>query len=218
MGHTKERNTGYLKALRLSFPVDAKVYDWLPPLLEAYYMVDKGIAEAIKKETNRKRKLACNKGCSSCCKTHQTIPVYPLELIGISWYVTEKVTGPDREALKNQLRSYKNNDPCPFLFKGSCLVHPMRPIACRQFIVFGNPCAENEDPYYTRLKDVLPPVKKHVDQAFFLMLPFYGVNDELERRKIIQSGSVHRLVKLMQTCNWKTLVDRMDDFDKNRPM
>lgn len=92
----------------------------------------------------------------------------------------------------------------------------MRPIACRQFIVFGEPCAENEDPFYTRLKDVLPPIKKYVDQAFFIMLPFYGVKDELERKKVIQSGAVHKLVKLIQTCNWKSLADRMDEFDRNR--
>ncbi len=217
MAHPKKRRIGYLKPSRLSFPDDEKVYDWLSPLLDAYYIVDKGIAEAIKKETKKHRRLACSKGCSSCCKTHQTIPVYPLELMGISWYATEKISGPEREALKNQLRSYKEDNPCPFLLNGVCLVHPMRPIACRQFIVFGEPCAENEDPYYTRLKDVLPPVKKYVDQAFFIMLPFYGVKDELERKKVIQSGAVHKLVKLIQTCNWKSLADRMDEFDRKSP-
>ncbi len=211
----KGMSSGYLKPTRLSFSDDEKVYDWLAPLLDAYYIVDKGIAAAVKKETKRLRKLACSKGCSSCCKTHQTIPVYPLELVGISWYVTEKISGVERESLKNQLRFHKTNDPCPFLLNGLCMIHPVRPVSCRQFIVFGKPCADNEDPYYTRLNDVLPPVKKHVDEAFFIMLPFYGVNDESERRKVIQSGSVHKLVKLIQTCNWKTLAGRMDDFDRN---
>jgi uncharacterized protein len=205
----------YLKPTRLSFPNDDKNHYWISPLLEAYYIVDKGIAEAIKKEQKRKRKLACSKGCSSCCKTHYTIPVYPLELVGISWYATEKIFGQEREMLKKQLRSYKENDPCPFLLNGVCIMHPMRPISCRQFIVFDKPCDDNEDPYYTRLKDVLPPVKKYVDQAFFIMLPFYGVEDESKRRKIIQSGAVHTLVKLIQTCNWKSLADKMDDFDKD---
>ena len=206
-------NTVYLRPSKLSFPVDDAVHSWLSMLLNAYHIVDKGIAEAIKKEKKRNRKLACSKGCSSCCKTHQTIPVYPLELVGISWYTTEKIIGPEREVLKNQLRSYKEGDPCPFLLQGSCSVHPMRPVSCRQFIVFGNPCAEGEDPYYSRLEDVLPPIKKYVDQAFFIMLPFYGVKDEAERLKVIQSRAVHQLVKLMQTCNWKSLADRMDVFD-----
>jgi Fe-S-cluster containining protein len=199
--------------LRFSFPDDEKVHDWLSLLLDAYYIVDKGIGKALRKEIRKQRKVACSKGCSNCCKTHQTIPVYPLELVGISWYATEKISGPEREILKNQLRSYKEKNPCPFLLNGSCIIHPMRPISCRQFIVFGKPCAENEDPYYTRLKDVLAPVKRHVDQAFFIMLPFYGVKDEIKQRKVIQSGAVHQLVKLIQTCNWKSLADRMDDFD-----
>lgn len=217
MADAKKRDTGYLKPSRPSFSDDEKVYDWLPPLLDAYYIVDKGIAEALKKERKKHRRVACSKGCSSCCKTHQTIPVYPLELVGISWYAIEKISGPERGVIKNQLRSYKENNPCPFLLNGACLVHPMRPIACRQFIVFGEPCAENEDPYYTRLKDVLPPVKKYVDQAFFIMLPFYGLKDELERKKVIQSGAVHKLVKLIQTCNWKSLADKMDEFDRKSP-
>lgn len=208
--------SGYLIPARLSFPDDEKVYDWLALLLDAYCIVDKGVAEAIQKETKKQRTLACGRGCSSCCKTHQTIPVYPLELVGISWYATEKLSGKDREELKNQLRSHKKDDPCPFLMNGVCIIHPMRPIACRQFNVFDEPCADNEDPYYTRLKDVLPPVKQYVDRAFFIMLPFYGVNDESERQRLIQRGSVHKLVKLIQTCNWKTLADRMDDFDRNK--
>ena len=203
--------------VRLSFAADEKIYDWLVLLLDAYYIVDKGVAEAIKKETKRRRQLACRKGCSICCKTHQTIPVYPLELVGISWYATEKLSGKEREELKKQLRSHKKGDPCPFLLNGVCIIHPMRPIACRQFNVFDKPCADNEDPYYTRPKDVLPPVKKYVDRAFFIMLPFYGVNDESARHKLIKSGSVHKLVKLMQTCTWETLADRMDEFDKNKP-
>jgi hypothetical protein len=40
------------------------------------------------------------------------------------------------------------------------------------------------------------------------------VNDESERQRLIQRGSVHKLVKLIQTCNWQTLADRMDDFER----
>ncbi|MBS1114086.1 MAG: hypothetical protein H6Q92_1849, partial [Nitrospirae bacterium] len=38
---------------------------------------------------------------------------------------------------------------------------------CRQFNVFGSPCAEGEDPYYTRREDVLLPIKQYTDRAFF---------------------------------------------------
>jgi len=214
MSNKKAKYTVYNQPKRLSFPSDAKIHSWLSMLLDAYHLVDRGIAEAVKMELRKGRKLACSKGCSSCCKTHSTIPVYPVELVGLSWYVTEKIQGPGREPVKTQLRNYKENDPCPFLVEGACSVHPMRPISCRQFNVFGKPCAEGEDPYYTRREDVLSPIRKYVDRAFFIMLPFYGIQSEAQRWKIIESGAVHQVVKLMQTCNWKSLAEKMEEFEK----
>jgi len=217
MKDKKLKKGGSYKQKRLSFPSDENKHPWLPLLLDACFIVDKGIDEAVRTAFKKGRKLACSKGCSNCCKTHQTIPVYPLELVGLSWYVIEKITGPERDIIKTQLRNYKENDPCPFLVNGACSVHPMRPVACRQFNVFGTPCAEGEDPYYTRREDVLSPIKQYTDRAFFIMLPFYGVEDENERWRIIESGAVHQVVKLMQTCNWKSLADKMDEFEaKNK--
>ncbi len=183
-------------------------------LLEAYYVVDKGVAAAIEKEGEKGRKLACSKGCSNCCSTHSDIPVYQLELVGISWYVTEKISGAVRQIIKEQLKAHKKDSPCPFLVKGDCSIHALRPIGCRQFNVFGKPCAEGEDPYFTRREDVLPPVKKSVDQAFFIMFPFYGIEKESERRKAVESGAMHDNVKPLHDCNWKSLADMMDRFDK----
>ncbi|HMK50431.1 MAG TPA: YkgJ family cysteine cluster protein [Thermodesulfovibrionales bacterium] len=204
---------GYNQPRRLNFPGEISVYPWLSMLVDAYYLIDKGIAEALSLELKKGRKLACAKGCSSCCKTHQTIPVYPLELVGLSWYVTEKLQGPARERLKKQLRDYRELDACPFLIEGACSVHAMRPAACRQFNVFGSPCAEGEDPYYTRREDVMVPIRKYVDRAFFIELPFYGVNDEAERWKMIETGYVHNVVRLLQNCNWKSLAEKMEEFE-----
>jgi hypothetical protein len=89
-------------------------------------------------------------------------------------------------------------------------------MACRQFNVFGKYCEEGEDPYYTRRCDVLSPVKKHVDQAFFVMLPFYGIEKESERIKIIESGAFHKMVKELHSCNWKSLAGKMREIDEKR--
>jgi hypothetical protein len=40
------------------------------------------------------------------------------------------------------------------------------------------------------------------------------VEKESERWKIIERGAVHQMVKLIQTCNWKSLADKMEDFDR----
>jgi Fe-S-cluster containining protein len=173
---------------RLSFPADEKNRSWLALLLEGYHIVDKGVANAIAAEKKKGRKLACAKGCAHCCSTHQDIPVYPLEISGISWYVTEKIKGAVRDVLKKQLADFKKHDSCPFLIDGACSIHPVRPMACRQFNVFGNPCKEGEDPFYTRREDVMDPVKKHVDQ-------------------------VHRMVKELQACNWNELAEKMERHD-----
>jgi uncharacterized protein len=118
----------------------------LPLLLEAYAIVDAGIHEAIRREEKQGRALACHKGCAACCRSHTTIPVYPLELIGINWYVVEKITGPLREQLKIQLRDHKKGEPCPLLMDNACTVHPLRPMACRQFNVFDKVCTEGGTP------------------------------------------------------------------------
>ena len=51
---SKSKGRSYVKPSRVSFPDDIKIHDWLSPLIEAYYIVDKGIAEAIQKEAKKK--------------------------------------------------------------------------------------------------------------------------------------------------------------------
>jgi len=38
---------------------------------------------------------------------------------------------------------------------------------------------------------------------------------EDQRWKIIGSGAVHQVVKLMQTCNWKSLAEKMEEYEGN---
>ncbi len=199
---------------RISFPDDEKRHSWLKMLLDAHFVIDRGVAASIESEQRKGRRPACRKGCSACCGTHKDIPVYPLELRGISWYVTEKTAGRAREMLRRQLSEFRKDSPCPFLIEGACSVHPLRPMACRQFNVFGAPCREGEDPYYTRRGDVMDPVKKHVDQAFFIMLPFHGVEKESERIKIVETGAFHKMVRELHSCDWRRLAVDMEIFER----
>ena len=205
----------YTKPARLSFSADENLYPWLVKLLDAYAIIDKGVSFAINREQKKGRELACAKGCSSCCTTHQEIPVYPLELMGMSWYVIEKLKPPLREQLKQQLQNIDSLNSCPFLLDGACSIHPMRPIACRQFNVLDKACSEGEDAFHTRQSDVMIPVKHFTDDAFDTMLPFYGIKRKGDRRKAIKQGALHALAKVMRECNWQTLVDKMSAFDAN---
>jgi len=78
---------------RVNFAEHEQRLPWLTILLDAYLITDQGISESIKREEKQGKKLACARGCASCCKSHETIPVYPLELMGMSWYAAEVLAG-----------------------------------------------------------------------------------------------------------------------------
>lgn len=199
---------------RLSFPQDEQRQPWLAPLLEAYRIVDEGVAEGIARAARQGRRLACGKGCAACCRSHLTIPVYPLELVGIYWYATERLEEPMRSRLKAQLRAHVSGAPCPFLVDEACSIHPLRPMACRQFNVFDSVCAEGEDAFHTRPQDVLVPDRRRIDAAFFEVLPFYGVKGKRERRDALKKGLQHALAKVLQEQDWAKLAGRMDERDE----
>ena len=203
---------------RLAFPEDEQRHAWLSMLLDAYHITDRGVAEGIARMTRSGHRLACAKGCAHCCITHRSIPVYPLELVGITWYATEKLDGPVRQVLKKALQAHRSGDPCAFLVDGACSIHPMRPMACRQFNVFNTACGPNEDAYYTRRGDVLTPNRRYADEAFMKMLPFYGIKDRSERRRLVKEGGQHSLAKDMQTLNWGSLAAKMLEFDLRNPV
>ena len=190
---------------RLYFPDDEKRIPWLSRLLDAYAVVDTGVAIAIRDaEKKGTRKLACGKGCGNCC-VHQTdIPVYPHELVGIYWYVSEKMAPPLRDILKNLLSVHTIGPPCPFLIEGSCSIHPLRPVGCRQFNVFTTPCAQGEDPYHTRREDVLTPIQDYIDRAFAAVLPFYDLKKESDTGKAIRL--IRSQIMNLQTFDWNRLV------------
>lgn len=199
---------------RSRFPDDEARFSWLSLLLDAYAVIDEGVATAVKAEQKKQGvKLACTKGCTNCCRNLKDIPVYPLELVGIYWFTVEKISPPVRSMLKKNLLSHARWAPCPFLIDNSCSIYPLRPAACRQFNVFTAPCTEGEDPYYTRRDDVLTPIQEYVDRAFSIMLPFYGVTDKAAQERVIKGKLLHTQARVLQTCSWNELAGRMDDFD-----
>jgi len=204
---SSQKNKNERNPARLNFHEESR-FKWLPMLLDAYAIIDEGVSEAIKNKERCGVKLACKKGCGSCCRTHKDIPVYPLELVGIYWYAIEKITAPKREILKTQLAGHTGSS-CPFLVGSSCSVHPVRPVSCRQFNVFNKPCAEGEDPYYTRRDDVLTPIEDYTNRAFSIMLPFYGVTDKAYKAYIIKNNLIHTQVQILQSLNWKELAKKM---------
>ena len=201
---------------RLHFPEDEKRLAWLPLLLDAYAIADTGIAVALRDvEKKQKKKIACGKGCGSCCEHQKDLPFYPHELVGIYWYVSEKLPATTRDALKSRLAAHTADSPCPFLIDGSCSIHPLRPLGCRQFNVFTTPCAPGEDPYHTRRDDVLVPLVDYTDRAFAAVMPFYSLKPEADVSKAIKL--IRSRIMNLQTYDWKKLVAVIEQAGSRKP-
>ncbi len=212
MKKTRPKKGGSLSR-RLSFPEDERRIPWLPLLLDAYAIVDTGVQIAVRNEEKRRSvRLACGKGCGSCCVDQRDIPLYPHELVGIYWYVTEKLEPSVRSGLKSRLAAHGRNSPCPFVSDGACCIHPLRPVGCRQFNVFTTPCAPGEDPYFTRRTDVLTPITEYTDRAFAAVLPFYNIGaggDIASAIRLVRSQIMN-----LQAFDWNKLVAVIE---KNNP-
>jgi len=182
-------------------------------LLDAYYKDDVGILKELKvAERKRGSKIACCKGCHYCCLKME-VPISQIEIMGLSWYSSEKVIGTVREKLKEQLLNYKKNLHCPFLIDKICVVYPVRPLICREFFVFDSPCKPNEDVLKTRPSDIWSPSRKVCKSAAFKILPFYGITDEKEKLIAYESGFISQNSRPMHTCDWTLVYDTMIKFD-----
>jgi len=79
--------------------------------------------------------------------------------------------------------------------------------------VFDKVCTVGEGAYYARRQDVLTPIRSYANEAFDVLLPFYGIKNSGERKRMIQSGEAHRLVKVLQEYDWPKLAERLQAFD-----
>ena len=166
-------------------------------LLDAFAVVDCGVAQAI---AHRGQTPACGPNCYQCCI--QPIPVTPLEILGLRMFVRPEfapdhmkghvaghesnhrvghasgITPEVRLALTAGFASFTGEAvslgaTCPFLHEHRCAVYPVRPMACRRFIVYETPCAKNEDPTRTRPHQVLQPGQDFLQAALRHTLPWY---------------------------------------------
>jgi Fe-S-cluster containining protein len=202
---------------RLIFAGDETRLPWLSLLLEMYHTTDQGVAQGIRQGERQGRTLACTRGCAACCRSHVDIPVYPLELAGIAWFATEQLSGELREKLQRQLTQHRATPSCPFLVNEACAIHPLRPMACRHFNVFDRACAEGEDAYHARRKDVLAPVAFYKNKALAMMLRHHQVPTETERKAQVANGSVHNLAQSLRELRWENLATRMEQWANQSP-
>lgn len=198
---------------RAYYPEAEKQYPWLSMLLDGYHIADVGIKEQIEREeVKRKEKIACRKGCSACCR-RPGVPMNQLEAQGISWYASEQLTGELRGKVKQQLLLHKATTACPFLVDNICAVYPVRPLACRHFLVSGNACSEGEDPFFTRREDILPPIPSVGRKVASAILPFWSINSKRGKDMAFENGFIPKNSKLMFEADWTVIYRAMNLFD-----
>lgn len=191
----------------LRFPDDEAKHPWLPALLRMHAVVDAGVATAVRAEERRRRLTrACRRGCDVCCRAQSDIPVFQIELAGISWFCVEKLAGAARASVRTRLERHADGGrACPFLVEHACAVHPVRPMACRLFNVFGRRCAEGEDPFYERRAEMLVPPPGLLARAYRALLPFHGVTEPQDQDAWLERGLVKSLAVNLPACDWRSL-------------
>lgn len=142
-------------------------------LLDAFALVDCDIAGTLARSGV---KPACGPGCHACCL--QPIPATPLEMLAVGVFVDSQLPPDVRAAVRAKFATVHEKNaavarPCPFLYADRCAVYPVRPIACRRFVVFGEPCRKGENPVQSRPRDVLHPDRAVLKAALRLTLPWY---------------------------------------------
>lgn len=209
----KKASKQFSKQLRSSqrgrYPDDEARHPWLSILLDTYHVVDVGISIELKEEhKKRKSKIACHKGCSNCC-LRPNVPITPLELLGISWFATEKLKGEVREEVKKQLLHHRQTPQCPFLVNSLCSTYPVRPNACRIFFVFGEPCGPGEQLHLTRPEDIWTHSRDVARRVAMTMLPFYGITGKRKKIDAFEDGYIASISTPMHEVSWEELYHKM---------
>lgn len=152
------------KGLRKALPELEKKHPWFSHLLNAYIFLDASLRREL---TPLDRQPACAAGCAACC--NQPIPLSLAESMGIQLFLREV------DPIFSAAEKPEESPPwrCPFLVSGICAVYPVRPFACRRFLVFSHPCTAGEDPLATRPEDVHKPSAASLLRAQQLTLPVY---------------------------------------------
>lgn len=145
---------------------------WLPSLYKAQAAMDSGVRLAVRGESQlRLSAPACAPGCSGCCSSRSPL-ASAVEIAGAILHLSRDGALCAKTVLDRVLAP--GSGGCPFLEGGLCSVYPMRPLSCRQLVVFGRACHAGEDPSRTRPGEVLTPLQGHALRAYSIILPHMG--------------------------------------------
>jgi hypothetical protein len=182
---------------------DEAKYKWLPILLDAYDISDRLTAECLAELSKEGLHVACQKGCYACC-LNPAVPLNELEMMGISWYVEEKLQD-DRLEVMQRLSDRSRRSECAFLIGGCCSIYPMRPLSCRLFYVKSPPCAVGEGVHRTRAQDIVMPTKRIAKEVSMRILDYFGIKGDEAKEKAFEEGVMVEKSMPMNQHDWSTI-------------
>lgn len=194
---------------RKKYNVDESNYPELTVILDTYDISD-SMTQAYLEQVGP---VMCKKGCSNCCK-NPVVPFTEPELIGISWYATEKLTNPVREQIKQRLYDHEATVECPFLLNNECSVYEVRPLICRQFYVKNTACTQNENIISNRPHDIVAPIQPILKASFIKLLDFWPSASMEDKEEAFENGVIQDITVNMHEYNWVELAKTMDAFDR----
>ncbi len=187
-------------------------------MLDSYAICNEEMAnDIVQEEKRRGLSVACHKGCHACC-LKPDVPVSELEVRGISFYVSEVMNFEDQKKLVPRLRNHKEKLECPFLINQICSIYPVRPLACRGFVVYKTPCAIGQDPVKTRPENVHPPSTKmgrRVAMRFFES-DIYNLKTIEDKTKAFEEGVIPKTSRPMHKFPWTRLIDAIKLYARKR--
>lgn len=105
-------------------------------ILDYFQVVDEQLDSLIEAH---KKQLTCKKGCSHCC--HMDVAVTKPEIAVIVRWCEEHQLPIDKAYLRRQVQYSMDDLPespvsaCVFLKDHLCSIYPVRPLACRRYLV-----------------------------------------------------------------------------------
>jgi uncharacterized protein len=190
---------------------DEDEFPWLTILLDALQLLDEGLSrEVAAGEQRRGVRVGCHAGCTACCQSN--VRLRPIEIEGIAWYAATRLDEDTWRRVKAQL-SGPEGATCPFLLDGQCSVRPLRPLTCRTFFVFGQPCRVGERLLETRLGDVFEHSDALAERVALRLFDdtSFGLRSDDEKRAAYQRGVMYMSALRMQHVDWVVTIDALRD-------
>jgi Fe-S-cluster containining protein len=180
-------------------------------LRDALRILDEGLTHEVSAEEQRRGvRVGCHAGCTACCES--SVRVRPIEIEGIVWYAATQLDEDTWRRVEARL-SRPDDGVCPFLLDGQCSVRPLRPVACRSFFVFGEPCRSGERLYELRAGDVFDRSEALFERVVLRLLddPSFGPRPDEDEPAADRTGAFYRKARRLQQVDWVATIAALRD-------